>query len=782
MAKTYIVGDNDTVRRIDNHTYPAIPLSSLPSINGDPIKWRDVMTHPTNENIVIIVGEDPEIVEGGNYSIQVSTDSGASWVKPGGDWEFAENRFFEVWWTDDPEVVWVVGAFGHVVRSIDGGLTFNEVTQITLNGGHSIIFTPAIHAINKQTAIVAGSNSNSNCYVWKTTDGGTTWNMLNGGLSLVHPNALSPIGIPSGIWMSNDETRIVLGTYYTNQLSINNGVSFTGSTDGEVEKTYMNRSGVHLTWYPSYIQNPSVFRHVGGSIYQITESINEGNTYFRTRHSNSALIGGVIPSGNGNALIAGAHFYDLNLGYYLIGSQVFNTSDGGITGVAIDNNDDILNAVWTGISQISENPIYFNLVDCCNDNIFLNSQGEPFYLEFTGNCISGLCFQDILDSIITYFIGPDEEGSGCFSLNAVVATDLVIGNSVPYEDYINDQTSLVDTCEECCIVFPCFRLIDCTGIQDDIYTSTDLTDYLNNTIVLQDDEGNFICTCWNVEISNINCINAPEVNVYRCYDDCEDCNIPTPSIPVPTNRRVEPGYRTGNCDPHLVEKAFCNYASLRHKNMMSSIYMIENCCPKDEDKLWCDYIKMTLSLLKDVNPNVDSCNPKCYSHEATIQPNHTSITNYVDCYGINQTIETTLSEDLQIISFCALDTTPSIIDIYNDEGTLLNSYFVPIIGDCEVLEEIYYEYQLTIDSRDFEENGLIINYVDLEGVKQVLLISICNQIGGCPAEVITFCARYGSIQLSDVNNNNIVFANNESCPIIGQCVKDVRLIKLGNCP
>lgn len=329
ITRTYAVGQQNTVRRRDDHTGAWIDVS-IPSGPIGAFTLFDVMSDPTNPDRVCAVGEVRG--EGSNSGIMVSYDAGATWFQPSGSW-IINKKNYEVWWVDS-NTIWVVGDAGAVLLSTDGGLTFNAVP--TRPGNGSYMYTSAIHALDNQIAIVAGSPaedlSSNAVHVWLTTDAGANWNLLPGS-PLVNsiPPGENPTGHPTGIWMSPDQQRIVVGTTYNQVLSTDGGTTFN-SVDPE-----MTRSGQHLTWYPSHDASPSVFRHVGGPVFQVNKSTDIGSSWTTERNADFITF-------------RGAHFYSDNDGYYLVQNQIFETSDGAVTGNQTDTvpGIDEMNAVWTG--------------------------------------------------------------------------------------------------------------------------------------------------------------------------------------------------------------------------------------------------------------------------------------------------------------------------------------------------------------------------------------------------------------------------------------------------
>jgi photosystem II stability/assembly factor-like uncharacterized protein len=71
----------------------------------------------------------------------------------------------------DNDVVWACGAAGTVLRTTNGGTNWTSVGAAPVNGALYNIF-----GIDQSTALVTGSATNA--VVWKTTNGGASWNQV----------------------------------------------------------------------------------------------------------------------------------------------------------------------------------------------------------------------------------------------------------------------------------------------------------------------------------------------------------------------------------------------------------------------------------------------------------------------------------------------------------------------------------------------------------------------------------------------------------------------------
>tara|TARA_R110000868_G_scaffold5681_6_gene33625 strand:- start:20436 stop:22163 length:1728 start_codon:yes stop_codon:yes gene_type:complete len=439
MSKTYAVGNSNTITRLDNHTGPWIELSSPVLSNSI---WRDVMTNPLDENNVFIVGSARAEVSFANASILTSNDAGITWNIPGGNWT-SVSYFYEIWCVDE-NVIWATASEGKVVLSIDGGATFDLVSGIVGNGAY--FQTAGIHALDDQVAIVLGSPSESvtqsELYVWKTIDGGTTWVTLNGGVTLDPIGLSGDTGNANGIWMSPDQQKIVVGTGYYQYLSLDGGVTFT-----DVNASH-DRSGIHLTWFPSYDPNPQYFRHTGGIAHVVSESVDSGISYTDIRGLNTQ---GILIQ------ILGAHFYAPYDGYYGYHDNgiayIDSTNDGGITGTVSHTNSNSgasYNAIWTSV-EIPPFVQCFELTDCAGIAL-------PIFTQ------TNLTEQDGL--VITLADETNHEIEGCW---LVTATDITCPDTVSVAVY-----KCYEDCEDCLpcpepIKEPQPRLIDpgyVTGICD----------------------------------------------------------------------------------------------------------------------------------------------------------------------------------------------------------------------------------------------------------------------------------------------------------------------------
>jgi hypothetical protein len=241
----------------------------------------------------------------------------------------------------------------------------------------------------------------------------------------------------------------------------------------------------------------------------------------------------------------------------------------------------------------------------------------------------------------------------------------------------NPQSIVVDftfnTCIEC--VRPYWKLIDCAGLAEDVYTYTDINTYVGKVIKIEGCD-----TCWEVESTEFP-INPTTVTVTFDFDDCETCNVnilcqcstltntsltqqkysyldcyhnlirftlepgestdkicvlqfyyqpiklPTDIIeyfgicqqgvcPQPVfinNRTVRPGYNTPICSPEKYDNITCHFADIIYKIVLEKRYGITNCCLEENDNWLMKKELIDLQALKDPNYICPACPCPCNS-------------------------------------------------------------------------------------------------------------------------------------------------------------------------
>jgi hypothetical protein len=169
-------------------------------------------------------------------------------------------------------------------------------------------------------------------------------------------------------------------------------------------------------------------------------------------------------------------------------------------------------------------------------------------------------------------------------------------------------------CDEC--LGTCYRLVDCEGAVEPIFTNSnlsgDLTQYVGQIITIASCPD----VCWQLE--EINC--PPSVTdtivITNSFIDCATC-LPQEEPPAPfvnTNRTVKPGYDTKGCSPEYVEKISCDFSEAMFQIAASKRYGITFCCDFDPEKLSIKKQLMDLKMITDPDACktiVNECCPPC---------------------------------------------------------------------------------------------------------------------------------------------------------------------------
>lgn len=365
MVKTYYVSRlAGEVKRLDEFTLPWVDVS-VPAVTNI---FQDIMAFPDDPEKVIVVGKQ--------NGIYYSVDSGGTWNPSVGTYTAlgAGNEWYEVWIASSL-VSYAVGNESTVVKSVDGGVTYDITPTYPSFGGAKDpdLNATCVHFIDENIGVVGTSAIVGGTYIWKTIDGGATWSILNGGFEL---NFDTLIG---GVHLSADQQTIVAITSNGIYRSTDAGVSFTLVQD---IKTFAANSGIHLTW----ISDTELW--ATGLNDQVWKTDDGGATWNIIRNYNPAL-GSVI----------GAHFYDSNNGYLGggDGSSIYVTTDGGNVTTLSELNTTV-HAIWTEFGGFT--PCY-TLVDCAGE-------ASPIY---TATDLSGFVGQ-----VISLADTDGSEMSGCWSV------------------------------------------------------------------------------------------------------------------------------------------------------------------------------------------------------------------------------------------------------------------------------------------------------------------------------------------------------------------------------
>lgn len=341
-TRTYTVGDQSGIRRLDNLTTPWIDVPlNLFDCKGDPILdiLRDVVTDPNDENKVFVCGWRQ--VSDCRPGIYWSADAGVTWNKALGDIADYpnDNQGNTVWeiWAVNSNVLYATSNWGYCFKSIDGGVTFNHTTTNPFVPGfpapQSETYSRAIHFADADHGCLAVDLNGGQLHVMVTTDGGNTWTPTD--ISTPYPTT----GLAGGIHMSTD--------FQTITLLLENGI--LRSTDGG---TTFNP--VHVITSPEQVK--------GVKLLHLTWTDDDnlwayGTKDLRLRTIDASATWSVInPWNNTGSSNKAGHHYQLPQGFFSRDADAMQTFDESVTGALSETSPYGIEAVWTSVPSSIDPP------------------------------------------------------------------------------------------------------------------------------------------------------------------------------------------------------------------------------------------------------------------------------------------------------------------------------------------------------------------------------------------------------------------------------------------
>jgi photosystem II stability/assembly factor-like uncharacterized protein len=160
----------------------------------------------------------------GYGAIYYSGDDGATWTRQGDSNTIPNVELFKAWAVND-QVVWVVGYGGTVLRTVDGGANWEDVS---LNGHTQML--QAVTAYDAQTAWVSGGPDYTlgHAAVYYTSDGGAHWMQQ-------HSGYLTNVDHILGLNAVNYERVWAIGGDETILFTDDNGTSWTPKFTGTLK-------------------------------------------------------------------------------------------------------------------------------------------------------------------------------------------------------------------------------------------------------------------------------------------------------------------------------------------------------------------------------------------------------------------------------------------------------------------------------------------------------------------------------------------------------------------
>ena len=561
-TKSYYVGNASLVKRLDTiNPYGAQSwddkssnFSSSPggTTYGGAVPLKDVKTDPSDADKVFVVGQ--AFPSGGFKGIAVSTNAGNSWFTPGltpavtaAISSVAGFTFYEVWPVNST-TIYACGSNGYVIKSTDGGLTFDVVTQIAIVG----VTQPDVYSIHFPMANVGVVGLYG--YVFKTIDGGVTWVNISGFLG----SSNAPI---KGIYLSNNQ-QVIVGVCDLNIIRSSNG----GSTFN-IQYNFP-RTGNHLTWFRDGFGNTTFWATAGNN--EIVSSSDDGVTW-------AAVPGHSYNATSPDNYLA-AHFYTATNGFIAASPTVpFASLRIGANDIVPSDNATgakSIEAVWTTVvlSQC------YRLVSCDvqGDNVDVITNTN--LSQYVGQTITAL--------------GPNNTDLGC---RVVSITDCIAN---PVQVSVVQSYTDCDSCND-----GCYELVNCEDNTEVIVVREDLEDYIYQSVQIDSCPGK----CFYVRRGPCVNVSTLPVLVTTSYTSCNDCLGIVPETFELHTRRVKPGFYTPGCPPEYTTKINCKFASQYYDEMVSRRYGITICCDHDIDK-W-EIKKQLLDLKSIYDPDLCTYKP-----------------------------------------------------------------------------------------------------------------------------------------------------------------------------
>ncbi len=392
LARTYTCGNFGGVRKLVDLTGSwldvSLPTHGIPA--GNQSVLLDIEVDPNNGDKVFTVGEGFCSTQAFNwYGIAVSSNAGLTWQVPGGNYQNAVNELCYHKWIEvtvvDSSTSYVCGIvdpatqLGTVAKSTDGGLTYNMCAPLPAALRNQDC--TSIHFVTPLIGVVGLNN-----YVVKTTDGGNTWVILNGGQPLStnspSPGTTLPIGAITGIFISPTQDFIMgIGLDFIIQTQATFPVFNAGlALDSWQKNSYPPGGfGVPIGEHLTYLLDPTwpfSILGISGAHELGLNSLNGGSGWAFAPAPGYQVLSGL----DRNA----AHFYKLNTA--LSGVEGFYNKDNLLyyNSIGFNNSFEVLsdtapykiNAVWTWYQPQTE--VCFNLIACDGSTIVTSTDMSAY--------------------------------------------------------------------------------------------------------------------------------------------------------------------------------------------------------------------------------------------------------------------------------------------------------------------------------------------------------------------------------------------------------------------
>jgi photosystem II stability/assembly factor-like uncharacterized protein len=300
-------------------------------------QWAELNSGTTNNlQALYFYDADTGWVVGAQGTILKTTDGGVSWnQEPSG----TSNNLTSVQFITD-QLGYTAGQNGTILKTIDGG---NSWTDISFGTKHIY----EIHFLNADTGFVCGQNG----AIYKTINGGATWlnisTSLNSFFSLHFFDAQNGLIAGVGDFRTNNGGNSY-SSFFPYQTSFIEDICFGNPTNGLLTDSRLGNSCIYkttdfgLNWDTSFVIPSFIIFDL--SYATITSCYGVGNDYNVSviiKTSDDGLSW-TTQSPNTSALLVGIYFPDTLTGY-AVGSNgtIIKTVNGGVGLMEISNSNKI---------------------------------------------------------------------------------------------------------------------------------------------------------------------------------------------------------------------------------------------------------------------------------------------------------------------------------------------------------------------------------------------------------------------------------------------------------
>jgi photosystem II stability/assembly factor-like uncharacterized protein len=455
-------------------TYATAPKGAVYSYNHATSTWVTLpITNPGgNYNVIKVDPYNPnKIVIAGNATLVYSTNGGTTQTASGGNWSTLCPNINSLSFTDDSNIIYGVGL--GVIKSIDGGVTFNELPNSPIPVGFS---GNAIHFTNSTLGVVSVGAK-----IFKTTDGGNTFSPLYGGTSIDPVNPSDPI---YGLHISANGNTIIALTKR----------SVFRSTDGGNGFTNVFTFGIVTSPLPNL-----AFTYGNDNYFVITAV---SDNFYRSDNAGASWISfpGQTPTFNSRP----STIYEVYKGFYTFYDKIYGfqeTSPGVFSSTLSFTLPDVDDRILSLASSTQITPCYTLTPCAAQGSIITVSNDFSTYIDEYVQ-IDGSCF------LVT-------ESFDCVGTLPLTYTSI---------------QSVAD-CTACDPPTPevIYGLEDCSSQLRTLYTTEALTPgisgYVGDVLYIQ----GYPNSCWTVIVENG---TTQAINILNDFATCQECIGEVP-IPLP---------------------------------------------------------------------------------------------------------------------------------------------------------------------------------------------------------------------------------------------------------